>query len=371
MTNIAIFSPQKNPYSETFIQAHKNFLKGNIFYYYGKDDTKLEGQTIQLPRAQRGLLKLQSRFSPKPYNYLLQMALLSSLKKNKIDVVLAEYGLHGNWILPVLKQIDIPLVVHFHGFDASRHDICSRKDIYTALFEYASGVIAVSREMETKLLEMGCPRDKLIYNVYGPHPEFLALEPQFSKKQIISIGRFTNKKAPYYSILAFSKIADKHPDAQLLMAGDGFLIDMCKNLVKFYGLESRVHFLGVITPDEYRKILSESRAFIQHSITAEDGDKEGTPLAVLEASAAGLPVISTYHAGIPDVIMHNKTGLLCEEHDVATMAQHLDQVLSDATYAREMGAEGKRNIRDNFSMERHISILQDILESARRVQTVG
>ena len=65
--------------------------------------------------------------------------------------------------------------------------------------------------------------------------------------------------------------------------------------------------------------LKSSTAFAQHSITAENGDMEGTPVGIVEASYAGLPVISTFHAGIPDVINNRETGLLVEEHDVEEM----------------------------------------------------
>src|SRR5690606_24279507 len=119
-----------------------------------------------------------------------------------------------------------------------------------------------------------------------------------------------------------AQIAKNHPDASLIMAGDGVLLNMCQNLARHLEIEKQVLFPGVITPETYRELLSESLAFVQHSITAANGDMEGTPLAVLEAGAAGLPVISTKHAGIPDVIVDGKTGLLCVEHDVATMANH-------------------------------------------------
>ena len=100
---------------------------------------------------------------------------------------------------------------------------------------------------------------------------------------------------------------------------------------------------------------------MQHSVKADDGDMEGTPVSVLEASVAGLPVISTFHAGIPDVILHKKTGLLCEEHDIATMSKCMLQVLDDVAYAKQLGDAGKQHVKDNFSLERHIDELNKIL----------
>ena len=195
-----------------------------------------------------------------------------------------------------------------------------------------------------------------------PQPEFEIVQPRFNKKQFIGIGRFTDKKAPYYTILAFSKILKNHADAKLLLAGKGELLNSCRNLVRYLRLENNVEFLGVISPDEFRNYLSESLAFVQHSITAEDGDMEGTPVSILEASVAGLPVISTYHAGIPDVIDHNKTGLLCNEHDVETMAKYMLRILDDVDFAKTLGSNGKKLITSQYNLKRHIKELQRILE---------
>lgn len=363
--NIAIFTPNQNPYSETFIQAHKIYLEGNIFYYYGSGSgTQLEGLGPLGTSSERLRLKLVEKLGGKKPSYTKQQLIIRSLRKNKIDVVLAEYGTHARSILPIIKQLKLPMVVHFHGFDASVKEVIRSCDNYKDVFAYASKVIAVSRKMESMLLEIGCPREKLVYNVYGPRPEFALIEPEFSKKQFVAVGRFTDKKAPYYLILAVKKVVKKFPDAQLIIAGDGLLRATTGNLIRYFGLEGNVTLPGVIKPEEFREILKNSLAFVQHSITALDGDMEGTPLAVLEASSAGVPVISTNHAGIPDVILHDKTGLLSEEHDVDTMAENMIQLLQDVSLARTMGIAGKMRIKEHFTLERHISQLQEILHKA-------
>ena len=365
---IALFTPSKNPYSETFIQAHKTYLKDEVFYYYGTGDSiKLEQhQNNSIDKGIKLGLKIYARLFKKPSNYVWSKCIERSLRINKIDTILIEYGTHAYHLLPVLKNVKSPFSVHFHGYDASIKHVIQHCNYYKGVFAIANKIIAVSKIMEQMLLQLGCPKDKLIYNVYGPQPEFLEVDATFSKKQFIAIGRFTNKKAPYYTIAAFKEVLVKHPDATLFMAGDGELLNACKNLVKYYKLEQNVKFLGVITPDEFRDYLSKSLAFVQHSITADNGDMEGTPLAVLEASAAGLPVISTYHAGIPDVILHKQTGLLCEEHDVATMANHMISILDASNYARELGMSGKERVKAHFSLERHIKMLDKTLYNSTK-----
>ncbi|MGW1455070.1 glycosyltransferase [Salegentibacter agarivorans] len=363
--NIALISPNKNAYSETFIQAHKMQLKGNVFYYFnGEIPTKLEGGLVINSRRKRIVDIFKGHFNLNRFS-LAEQAVITSFKKNKIDLVFAEYGGTGQRILSICQYLNLPLIVHFHGFDAARYDQLEQNQNYKKLFDAARFVIAVSRIMYQDLLNLGCPKDKLIYNVSGPREEFFSVDPGFEAQQFLWAGRFVNKKAPYYLILSFLEVLKKFPNAQLLMAGDGELWNTCKNLVKFYQIENNVNFLGVINEEEFRKHLKESTAFIQHSITAANGDKEGTPLSVLEASAAGLPVLSTRHAGIPDVIIQGETGLLVEEHDVQGMANNMITLLADKDLAKRMGLKGKENIKKNYSLSRHIALLDDLIEKVK------
>jgi len=358
--NIAILSPNKNAYSETFIQVQKESLQGNVFYYFnGHIPSRLEGFgsiTIKYAVLKRklGLLSEDIRLE----------SLKKSLLKNKIDVVLAQYGPTGNAVCQLCKTIKVPLVVHFHGYDASIRSVIKQNGNYTDLFRKAKKIIAVSKAMVSDLQNLGCPQEKIVYNPCAPKDLFLESKiSKILKKQFIAVGRFTDKKAPYYTILAFNKVLQKHPDAKLIFGGDGVLLNTCINLTQYLNIENAVSFEGVISQDKLAKYLYESMAFVQHSITADNGDKEGTPVAVLEASAAGLPVLSTMHAGIPDVVLHKKTGLLCKEGDVDTMAKQMCYILDNPNEAELMGLNGKRFIKENFSLDKYIDKLQSILES--------
>ncbi len=311
-------------------------------------------------------LKIIRVYGNKSETFVEEQLISKSLKKNKIDVVLIEYGNHANYLLPILKKSGLPMVVHFHGYDASVKKIIEAQKGYTALFKYASKIIVVSHDMKQKLLNLGCPIDKLCYNANAAQPKFLDIVPTFNSKQFLSIGRFTGKKAPYYTILAFKEVLQKYPEAKLIMAGDGGLHEVCENLINYFGLKNQVKLLGIISPEECYKLMETSFAYVQHSITAKSGDMEGMPISILEASAAGLPVVSTFHAGIKDVIIHGETGLLSDEHDVKTMGMHLVRLLDDPNLSQALGTTGKARITSSFSFNKHISGIQSILESVIR-----
>lgn len=367
MKNIAIISPNKNAYSETFIQAHRDLLNGNIHYLYGGAKPLFANDEIELfdYYIRSNVLNLLILLYYKITNRKTEWFYLEYyLKKNKIDVILAEYGTTAATNIQLIKKLKIPLIVHFHGFDAShKPTIDEYKNRYTEVFNYATKIIAVSNVMSDKLMELGCHANKLLVNRYGPNNLFFGVQPTFTKKQFLAVGRFTDKKAPYYLVWSFSILVQKHPDVKLIIAGDGHLLESTKNIAKLLNIDKNVEFPGVISADQFKLYLSESIAFVQHSITTEQCDMEGTPVAVLEASAAGLPVISTYHAGIPDVIIDGETGFLVKEHDVEGMARNMIRVLDDIELAKKLGAIGKKRIEEYFTMDRHISTIQKLIDN--------
>ena len=152
--NIAIFSPSQNPYSETFIQAHKNYLRDKVYYYYGSGkNIKLENVGLLTSKVQRLKLKIISKLFKKSSSYIWRNPLLKSLKKQHIDVVLVEYGTHAHHLIETLKQSKLPFVVHFHGYDASVRTIIENNNNYKEVFKYASKIIAVSNKMANMLVK--------------------------------------------------------------------------------------------------------------------------------------------------------------------------------------------------------------------------
>ena len=124
-----------------------------------------------------------------------------------------------------------------------------------------------------------------------------------------------------------------------------------------------MELLGRCPHSEVGALMQQARAFVQHSVRALSGDSEGTPVAVIEAGASGLPVVATRHAGIPDVIIEGETGFLVDEGDVAGMAAYMIQLARGPALAAGMGQAGRKRIEEHFSMEKSIGNLWKIIES--------
>lgn len=376
MLNLAITSKSPEENSETFVIAH-SAIRENILFYYGDMIPRyLKGYgLISVDRAAlsstKTLLKIVAHFNLIRFFHshlgLMEYLLAESFRKNQVDVVLSEYGDCSASVMRVCRAYGIPMIAHFHGRDCSSRDVIKEfSSQYKELFAYASSVVAVSHAMEKILINLGCPEKKLIYAPCVPDSEYYDIVPNPKGKQIVSIGRFVDKKAPFATLMAFKKVLEKHTDATLVMAGGGVLLSATKHLAEIIGLSDKVLFLGNVSHETVFKLMSESSIFVQHSVTADDGDMEGTPVSVMEASAAGLPVVSTYHAGIPDVIVNGETGLLSKEYDINTMADNINILLSDKEMAKSMGKAGKEYMKKNYSKEHQIDVLTDAVERAAK-----
>ncbi|MDT7831941.1 glycosyltransferase [Flavobacteriaceae bacterium S356] len=358
--NIALISPSKEAYSETFIQMHRKGIYGNVVYYFGGElpiYNDIRGKLATL------LLKIRYRFSNTKMLYK-EYVLLKSLKKEKIDVIVAEYGTTATSVLNVCKKAKLSLIPIFHGYDIHINDVVERnKDQYKALFLYSKKVIAVSHSMKQKLVSLGCEGDKVMVTPCAPDDYFFELQPDFLLKNVISVGRFVEKKAPHITIKAFSRVIEKHPYSKLMMVGQGPMFDRCKRLINELNMEGSVFLLGVKSREEIRRLFLKSSIYVQHSVVAKNGDSEGTPVSILEAQAVGLPVVSTMHEGIKDVIVHGETGFLVDEHDEIEMAEKINTLLDNLSIAKLMGSNGRKKTLEKYTKKVHLDIINSIIYS--------
>jgi glycosyltransferase involved in cell wall biosynthesis len=284
-------------------------------------------------------------------------------------VVLAEYGPCGVKVLPACERARVPLVVHFHGYDASVTSVLdSYRERYRELFLSAAGIISVSTSMHNALLGLGAPPEKTHYIPYGIDCD--AFRPSSAAPQrglILAAGNLVEKKAPHLTILAFSEVRRVLPTAKLRFIGDGPLRGVCHDLIASLRLGDSVEMLGAMSHIDVLKHIQTAQVFVQHSVRAMSGDSEGTPNVILEAGACGVPVVSTRHAGILDAVLEGETGFLVDERDVAGMARAVIRLVNDAEFSVQVGRAARKRIESAYSLPQQIDKLWTVLASAQYV----
>jgi glycosyltransferase involved in cell wall biosynthesis len=292
-------------------------------------------------------------------------AYIAAFRRHNAKAVLAEYGTTGVLTVEACRRLGIPLVVHFHGFDASVRSVLEEYAArYVTMFRDAASIVAVSQDMRRRLISLGAPPEKVQYVPCGVDCRmFDGADPEAAPPVFVAVGRFVEKKGPQLTIRAFAQVYRAHPEARLRMVGEGPLMEECRDLVTNLGINGVVTLLGSQPHDMIREEMCRARCFVQHSVQAVSGDCEGTPVGILEAGASGLPVVSTRHAGIPEVVVEEETGLLVDEGDVDGMAEHMTRMIREPHVAGRLGRAGRERVSAHFSMERSLSQLWDAISN--------
>jgi colanic acid/amylovoran biosynthesis glycosyltransferase len=362
---LAIFSPNPLKKTETFIRSQIEGLEAeSTLVCDGYLPTKVEG--IGSIGGSNLLLKLVNRvifdYFPKKMTFA-ERALLKFLKKEKFDGAVVHYGPTAARSLRVLQAAKLPFVVHFHGMDAFHVETIAKYGHYRAVFAEAKAVIAVSQPMLEQLKTLNCPPEKLFWNPCAPSDAFFSVNCCFCSPTFLFVGRFVPKKAPDLLLEAFKIVQKSAPETRLIMAGDGPLREKSIQKAAELGISNAVSFPGNADRTQIMRWMSDATAYVQHSIHAPGGDSEGTPVVILEAAAAGLPVVSTLHAGIPATVLDGETGFLVAEKDVEKMAEKMLFLAKNPEIAEKMGKKGRIHVQNGFSMQLHLARLTAIIES--------
>lgn len=363
---ICIVQQSVNKLSETFIAAHAEHLPGEIAVVRGKIPHVGDGPVLSQSIPARACRKVGRFLAGRSWQWETTAHYLAVFRKVQPDVVLAEYGPMGVKVMDACRISKVPLVVHFHGYDASKTRVLSNfAEAYQRMFHQAAAVVTVSAAMRERLETIGAPAERLYCNHYGVDcKRFSGGHPAKLPPNFLAVGRFVEKKAPHLTLLAFATVRRAIDSARLRMIGDGPLIDACRDLAVALELTDAVDFLGPQPHSVVCKEMRKARVFVQHSLEGRDGNCEGTPNSILEAGASGLPVISTIHGGIPDVVRDGETGFLVHERDANAMASQMLRLAADPELAGQMGEAARRRIESRFTIGQSIAGLFSILATS-------
>lgn len=342
----------------------------------GAADKLMRGAKGALGKA-KGLVSSETPAPLEPAGFdRLESAVRQVTSVWKPDVVQCHFGPMGAMAAMLKKRGALPgkIATVFHGYDVTKGKDIARWNSYEQLFSLGDGFIAISGLWCRKLLDMGAPVKKIHAVKLGIDTgEFEYLDRTCKEGdpfRISSVGRMTEKKGHEYTIRAVGLIAKHSPDfnIQLDIIGDGELLDEMKELVIQQGIEHRVTLHGAAGKDRVLELLAKSNLFALHSVTAADGDKEGIPVSIMEAMAMGLPVISTRHSGIPELVKHGETGLIANERDYIAIAENICELATHPVKAKALGQKGREVVtalhERSSQSDLMFKTLKDIAEKA-------
>jgi glycosyltransferase involved in cell wall biosynthesis len=184
--------------------------------------------------------------------------------------------------------------------------------------------------------------------------------------RFLFVGRLAEKKDPITLLRSFASARKSllPVNSVLTMAGDGPLRATVEKEIAALGLADHVRLLGRRTHHEVIELYQSAHIYVQHSVIAPNGDEEGLPVSITEALAAGLPVVSTRHSGIPEAVIDGVTGVLVDEKDIQGMADAMVDLARNPDRWDQFGRAGRALLEEEFS----VPLVQEKLRSVLGVK---
>lgn len=376
-------------YSRVFLRRYQNFLYHQIrgitsahvavvatrgahrdeFPVRDLFTAEREGMAARWSRAiaRRMLSDRDTHFSLSRY---CRRRILAHLTASKPDLVYCMFGWNACQILDVLERMSTPVPFVFH---AAGSDVTSAAALGPAYLEKlqrafarARMVLCGSAFLRDKLRELGAPMDKVRIHYIGVEvPPILHREAAEAMTfTILAVSRLTAVKGVHHTIGAFSRACADMPGARLLIVGDGPERGSCERLAAQTGVADRVHFYGEVPQSRVFALMRSAHLFVQHNVRTSRGHEEGLGGSALEAAAHGLPVVGTMSGGIPEAVMHERTGLLVRPGDQAEMCQAMVTMFREPELRVRYGLAGRGLVCEQFDRQRQNQRLDRVLYDA-------
>ena len=283
---------------------------------------------------------------------------LRGFKPQVLHAHWATYPSTAAWTLS--RVLDVPF-----GFTCHAHDIFIERQLIARKIQDAAVAVTISRfnvawlsERETaqasdKLHVIHCGVD-LRANPWQPDGRL--------PHQILTVGRLDPIKGFATLVEALALLQARGVDFQCRLLGSGPLDASLRALAQARGVADRIEFCGAQPQDVVRRWMGEAALFVLPSEVAPDGNRDGIPVALMEAMATGCPVVSTRVSGIPELVEHEATGLLVDEKQPAALADAMQRLLEDADLRRQVVAGARAKVEREFDARKEARRLQDLME---------
>ncbi len=306
------------------------------------------------------------KFNSKYHLYLLtQIPYLMDLKIDKNDTLICNFGpvaIKAAAMKRFGKQFK--LISVFHGHDMSAFLKSEPRNVYEDVFRMSNKILCISNFWKNKLISLSCPSDKIIVLRMGVNTDyFLPVKDPINSIRYLSVGRLVEKKGFEYSIRAFAECFSGDKSINYNIIGSGPLYSRLSNLIHSLGVADQIKLLGGLDTAEVVKLMREATVFVVPSVTAENGDMEGLPVVLLEASSLELAIISTRHSGISEGLIDGKTGILVEERNIEQLKSAMLYLFENPMIRKQYGKNARIFIEKEFSLIKTIDELSSVVNS--------
>jgi colanic acid/amylovoran biosynthesis glycosyltransferase len=298
---------------------------------------------------------------------LFATALLAGSER-RYDVVYCHFGIVGRKVafLQEIGAIEGTLVTTFHGVDVSQV-LSQRPRLYRHLFRHGALFLPISRHWRDRLIDHGCDPNRIEVHHMGVDLSRFPFQPRRDLGRdgairILVIGRLVEKKGIEYGLRALAVAREHGMRFTCTVIGDGVLRGTLEALTDQLGLNTSVVFAGWRDQDEVASLMCNHQVLLAPSVTDSKGDQEGIPVTLMEAMATGMPVVSTRHSGIPELVTDDSSGLLVDERDVEALAAALLRLYGDADLRETLGRNARKAVAEGFDLRALNTRLQAIFE---------
>ncbi len=291
--------------------------------------------------------------------------LVDLLKRDKPALVHVYYGHKAVHFHDMIRAWGGPFVVSFHGVDVSKFlgesDYAER---LKRVFEEAKLVMARSQSLLDRLVQLGCPPEKLRMNRTPIPLEHLSATvrrpPADGQWRLVQACRLIQKKGILTTLKALAIVKEKYPQVRYVLCGEGPLKPKIEESVKKRGLEDNVELLGWLDQQQLLEQYRIAQMFLHPSEKTKEEDQEGIPNSMLEAMATGLPVVATLHGGIPEAVTNRQDGLLVPEKSPEELAAAILQLMDNASELERTSVAAAASVRANFGSEAQVAAMEDV-----------
>ena len=311
-----------------------------------------------------------SRYGQQATSLRLLYAAIPFLNKHyTYDIIHCHFGTFGlrGLFLRDIGVLSGRLVTTFHGADITEAVRAYGRRVYSRLFASGDLFLPISQRWKDALIDLGCPAEKTVVHHMGIDcTEFAFRSREMAVNgtiRLISVCRLVEKKGIEYAVHAVSKLIKANYRMHYDIIGDGPLREDLQKLIAELGVTGAITVHGQKTKTDVIAYLQRAHLLLAPSVTGKNGDQEGIPVALMEAMAMGLPVVSTWHSGIPELVKDSVCGFLVPEHDADALAGRIAHLAEHPEIWSALGRKGRTIVEQEFNIDRLNKRLISIFES--------